>query len=506
MPEQATQAATPNVLDTLAALFAAAPKTPVKLAYSLLSSELLTGASTVSRDTPDAPLPAPAHRPLLRPDHNWKAEGIPLELCEYLAYKTALAYQPAEIISHNLNTYCKGITHYAYFDSTVGEDRIPNVDTQGFGFLCEGKAFIIMRGTSSRADWEGNLTDVLTDNDIEVRKELIRLIPTHGDLDPLIGHLRPGRHLGFLIGWAAIRFQIESWLRTLPDHDDTPIVISGHSLGGALAFLGAFEFMRSSPPRPVVAVVTFGAPKAGNQSFCDQYDRLLGERTVRIEARGDKVPDVARRSGYVHVAKANEWEFVEQPLLSRSTFDHVIKETLEKAAKEEAERTRKAEQERANKSEKENAGKARRDTGTKAVASAGPLGENIAGTQPPKSENSGGMWIFGVIVGLFVAAFAAIFVTRVLASHSIQQRYALYLSTLSYQRMRQLRNGDVTAANKDLDAYLEFIRGTIPPAKDIPGELRKLYKELFEPIQELPVRLRPTDDLKTFLSDNSRFV
>ena len=39
-------------------------------------------------------------------------------------------------------------------------------------------------------------------------------------------------------------------------------------------------------------------------------------------------------------------------------------------------------------------------------------------------------------------------------SHDIQQRYALFLSTLSYQRLRDIHGGDIDLANEDLDRHL----------------------------------------------------
>ena len=49
------------------------------------------------------------------------------------------------------------------------------------------------------------------------------------------------------------------------------IVLSGHSLGGALAVLGAHHFARHDIC-PVHAVVTFGTPKVGGFDFKSEYE------------------------------------------------------------------------------------------------------------------------------------------------------------------------------------------------------------------------------------------
>jgi hypothetical protein len=482
MADAATAAAAAPIPRDIVELLAAGPKTTVKLAYSLLGQAAVgpdptrTAGSTV--------------RTLLRDDHDWTREGIPLELCEFLAYKSALAYHPADVIDHNLNNCCEGIDSFAYFDSTRGEDRIPSVDTQGYGFRYQGKAFIIMRGTSTWSDWKGNLRDLLTDPGPvsekaratakkALEKGFKRLERTHGDVRPLIGELKPGRHLGFLIGWAAIRPQIESWLRFVLRDEAMPLVFAGHSLGGALAVLGAYDFASGSQPRTVAAVVTFGAPMAGNQEFATRYNDLLGARTVRIEARSDQVPELARRTGYVHVAADRLWEFAEQPLVSKAAFRDVIKKALEEAAKRQAS----AEQ-----------------AAKPAHAKSGPT----AATDQGKPEGNAGIWVLVGVLGLFAAVIGLFVVKHLVDSHSVQQRYAAYLSTLSYQRLRQLRAGDLDLANSDLEEHLRFIRGRVPESPEIPKELVKLYKKLCDPIRELPVRLQARDDLKTFFQDSDR--
>ena len=80
-----------------------------------------------------------------------------------------------------------------------------------------------------------------------------------------------------------------------------PIVLVGHSLGGALAIAGASVL--PTQQRNVAAVITFGAPLVGNRQFSDLYKQSeLNDITVRVEADGDSIPRIMRRFYYkVHV-------------------------------------------------------------------------------------------------------------------------------------------------------------------------------------------------------------
>lgn len=65
------------------------------------------------------------------------------------------------------------------------------------------------------------------------------------------------------------------------------IILTGHSLGGALATLAALDLFENG--LPVVNVVTFGSPRVGNGAFRDFYDTALGGKTLRLVAQGDPV-------------------------------------------------------------------------------------------------------------------------------------------------------------------------------------------------------------------------
>jgi hypothetical protein len=76
-----------------------------------------------------------------------------------------------------------------------------------------------------------------------------------------------------------------------------PLVITGHSLGGALAALvGACFSVLGSPVPTVSAIYTFGQPRIGLHDFCNTYSRILADKLVRFVNKQDLVPRVPFRN------------------------------------------------------------------------------------------------------------------------------------------------------------------------------------------------------------------
>jgi triacylglycerol lipase len=75
-----------------------------------------------------------------------------------------------------------------------------------------------------------------------------------------------------------------------------PLLITGHSLGGALAALAGacFTVLGSSVPT-VSAIYTFGQPRIGLHDFCNTYSRILANKLIRFVNKQDLVPRVPFR-------------------------------------------------------------------------------------------------------------------------------------------------------------------------------------------------------------------
>lgn len=74
------------------------------------------------------------------------------------------------------------------------------------------------------------------------------------------------------------------------------LLLTGHSLGGALAALIAACFtVMGTAIRPISAIYTFGQPRIGLHDFCNTYGRILAGKLVRFVNQKDLVPRVPFR-------------------------------------------------------------------------------------------------------------------------------------------------------------------------------------------------------------------
>lgn len=73
----------------------------------------------------------------------------------------------------------------------------------------------------------------------------------------------------------------------------TPVIFTGHSLGGNLATVYAsytsFKLKEAGKENKHINVISFAAPAAGNEAFANDFDKTF-PASVRIENSGDMVP------------------------------------------------------------------------------------------------------------------------------------------------------------------------------------------------------------------------
>jgi hypothetical protein len=105
------------------------------------------------------------------------------------------------------------------------------------------------------------------------------------------GQNLPGRvHQGFLGTLDALWSNIETWCKT----SAKPLYVTGHSKGGALAFLASYRLSRTL--KKPAAVYTYASPRAGDWAFATAYDIEIPE-TFRVEYRDDLVPHLPPSTG-----------------------------------------------------------------------------------------------------------------------------------------------------------------------------------------------------------------
>lgn len=340
----------------------------------------------------------------------------PLALCEMMAYMSTLAYEEDKDLERFLNARLPAISDYRFFNQG---------HTQGFGFVYEGIAFIVMRGTEGRGDWRQNIRAFLASP--------TELIPKGATWTA------PERHRGFAEAWDLVRDDVEAWVALRPPQ--MPLIFSGHSLGGALAFVGAFE--QAMQGRNIAAVITFGAPMVGRSEWADAYKKAgLDDRTLRLSFDQDLVPLILQYLGYRHVGR--EWLPDKPPL--------VHSKVLIKAAI--------------------------------AGALVGLVQWGMTSGKKTWREKLQGPFTRKLILFMTYAGPFALFA---LAAHKMQTRYSLALSTIAYQRIRQIAAPNRTeteyaACYDKLSRHLARIRGSTPQEPDRYGDIKNLPNMIASPV------------------------
>lgn len=183
---------------------------------------------------------------------DWPAISIMAKLCN-IAYKdpvdarvelNSLGFQSETISSGSMNGYVLNID-----DSVV----------------------IIFRGT------ESSLFDILQD------LYFLEHTTDHGDL-----------HGGFHAGYIGMHGQVK---KLLERYNPKRIWITGHSLGGALSVVCAYQLMQDNK-YPIAGVMTFGQPMVVHSNMSKYITSMLENRYVHFVNNLDPIVNVVRP--YVH--------------------------------------------------------------------------------------------------------------------------------------------------------------------------------------------------------------
>lgn len=131
-------------------------------------------------------------------------------------------------------------------------------------------AFVAFRGTITASEWL---------DDFDALAGVYRPVPNFGQV-----------HLGWMALYETIRDSLESQLAAACEGCNR-LLITGHSLGGALAVLAAPDVLKNMPPYLEPALTTFGGPRAGLHDFVVPFDLTI-DRCYRVVNLFDVVPDV----------------------------------------------------------------------------------------------------------------------------------------------------------------------------------------------------------------------
>lgn len=116
-------------------------------------------------------------------------------------------------------------------------------------------------------------------------------------------------HHGFQETWQHTANDVLAQVRALLNKfPNSPILITGHSLGAAVSTIN-YVFLRCNLPNAKVSAVLFGSPRVGDVNFANSIDRLAsikGNSFVHIVNQKDSVPHLPPRAitrylpGYWH--------------------------------------------------------------------------------------------------------------------------------------------------------------------------------------------------------------
>jgi triacylglycerol lipase len=110
----------------------------------------------------------------------------------------------------------------------------------------------------------------------------------------------PALHSGFEKAYRSVAGKVAE---ALAKRSEAPVLVTGHSMGAALAVIAADDFLSDKKLRPT-AVYVFGMPRVGDEDFAERYNDTLGNSTYRLVHGSDIVATVPPSSfGFRHVGR-----------------------------------------------------------------------------------------------------------------------------------------------------------------------------------------------------------
>jgi triacylglycerol lipase len=181
----------------------------------------------------------------------------------------------------------------------------------------DGEVVIAFRGSESRTDWSINLDwkqSFFHESLINPQETIV--------LNSQRERIRV--HRGFYRSYLSVREKIYHYIST---HGRTKITLTGHSLGGAIAVLCAYDLAKHlSSEIKVLETYTFGAPRVGNRAFYKELAELVPNSWHYVNG-ADIVPRLPRWwQGYGQpklIQLGTRWKF---NFLSSRFRDHFIEE------------------------------------------------------------------------------------------------------------------------------------------------------------------------------------
>ena len=189
---------------------------------------------------------------------SWKA-SVTAAVCSHLAYEKSAIIETTMRQRYQMQS-C---------------EFVQNDDTECFVANNADTIIVAFRGTAGTADWIGNL-------------KFINTSASYGEL-----------HRGFYFAFQAVKSNLEQLIRAAGS-SSRKLVITGHSLGGALATVAAAEWQGVFN---VASVHTFGQPRVGQPNFVAHIQQHYGSKFFRMVNDDDIVTRVPPWYGHVGILR-----------------------------------------------------------------------------------------------------------------------------------------------------------------------------------------------------------
>ncbi|KAF6248849.1 Alpha/Beta hydrolase protein [Scenedesmus sp. NREL 46B-D3] len=230
-----------------------------------------------------------------------------------------LGNAPFKIVKHTGTLWKTPLTgRHVATDTEVLCLRLPSASGR------EDEMVVAFRGTETGGDGAGS--DILTD---------IFALQAHiGDMEGVPAGRHPKNvkvHRGFLTSFNDVVHPTESGsYDAMSDVRDelmgkgvlpARVVVTGHSLGAALATLGAF-WLKSIMPSVTVECWAFASPRVGNREFAEAFASTV-DSCYRVTHKNDVVPAVPASPFWVHVSQG---VLLLEP--ARNTYGHAVPKAM----------------------------------------------------------------------------------------------------------------------------------------------------------------------------------
>ena len=190
---------------------------------------------------------------------------------------------------------------YSKFSFTENVDSLIDTTRKVEGIIARrGKSIlIIFQGSNGLADWADNFK-FWKENEKYRKGSLLTLA---GDIvgENISVKVHDGFHDQARLAYPCIKTAVDAYMQEIP-MEEWDIIVTGHSLGGAVSTMTAFFLTRDFPEiRPAVTLVPHASPRVGNKTFVTSMNANVG-RIVRTVFETDIVTRVPMEIlGFRHV-------------------------------------------------------------------------------------------------------------------------------------------------------------------------------------------------------------